>query len=68
MTVNNFTSNLFYMPLFQKFDILRELDQVREALIYIIGQSIKLWWNEDREIQFIELSQKEIELSQSLIA
>ncbi len=56
------------MSLFQKLDIKRELDQVREGLVYIIGQSIKLWWNEDRETQFIELSKKEIELSQSLIA
>lgn len=68
MTANNSTSNISYMSLFQKFDTLRELDQVREALVYIISQSIKFWWNEDRETQFIELSTKEIELSQSLIA
>lgn len=54
--------------LFQKIDITRSLQAVRDAIQYIIAQSIKLWWNDDRENQFIELSKKEDELISQLIA
>lgn len=54
--------------LFQKLDISRSLQQVREGICYIINQSQKFGWNKEREDKFIELNKREDDLISQLLA